>query len=346
MCIIAIKPAHHKMIDESIIETMFENNPDGSGYMYSYNNKVHIEKGFMTLKELLNSLDNLKKKVNVEEIPLVLHFRISTSGKVDGATCHPFPITSDLNALRKTHVITNLGMAHNGVIYDFEEKKSIYSDTQLFVNKCVSYLYDLNHKFLHDDRTRNLFEPIINGSRLAFLDKHGNIYRYGEWCEDDGIFYSNEGYIPWQSRYYRVNDTYYSKYYYGDDDYYYYVKAIPKVAMTTPEKTVKKINERQETEIIDAEAVKRLSQDTAEEETKAIDLEVHAGHGQKREAERKPSYGDADYRSPAQIRASQARKHSPKRGPAPKKHDMKDVDKMLLTQSLENEFHAGNRRKR
>ena len=105
-----------------------------------------------------------------------------------------------------------------------------------------------------------------------------------------------------------------------DDEYYYYVKAIPKVAMTTPEKTVKKINERQKTEIIDAEAVKRLSQDTAEEETKAIDLEVHA--------------------------ASQVRKHSPKRGPAPKKHDMKDVDKMLLTQSLENEFHAGNRRKR
>ena len=61
---------------------------------------------------------------------------------------------------------------------------------------------------------------------------------------------------------------------------------------------------------------------------------------------RQPSYGDADYRSPAQIRASQVRKHSPKRGPAPKKHDMKDVDKMLLTQSLENEFYAGNRRKR
>ena len=133
---------------------------------------------------------------------------------------------------------------------------------------------------------------------------------------------------------------------YEDDEYYYYVKAIPKVAMTTPEKTVKKINERQETEIIDAEAVKRLSQETTEEETKAIDLEVHAGHGKRRETERKPSYSDADYRSPAQIRASQARKHSPKRGPAPKKHDMKDVDKMLLTQSLENEFHAGKRRKR
>lgn len=221
MCIIAVKPAHHKMIDESIIETMFQNNPDGSGYMYSYNNKVHIEKGFMTLKELLNSLDSLKKKVNIEEIPLILHFRISTSGKVDGATCHPFPVTSDLNALRKTHVITNLGMAHNGVIYDFEEKKSIYSDTQLFVNKCVSYLYDINPKFLHDDRTEKMLEPIINGSRLAFLDRHGNIYRYGDWCENDGIFYSNEGYIPWTSRYYHYDSNYYDNYYYGDDYYYY-----------------------------------------------------------------------------------------------------------------------------
>ena len=221
MCIIAIKPPHHKMIDESIIETMFQNNPDGSGYMYSYNNKVHIEKGFMTLKELLNSLDSLKKKVNIEEIPLILHFRISTSGKIDGATCHPFPVTSDLNALRKTHVITNLGMAHNGVIYDFEEKKSIYSDTQLFVNKCVSYLYDINPKFLHDDRTEKMLEPIINGSRLAFLDRHGNIYRYGDWCENDGIFYSNEGYIPWTSRYYHYDSNYYDNYYYGDDYYYY-----------------------------------------------------------------------------------------------------------------------------
>ena len=131
-----------------------------------------------------------------------------------------------------------------------------------------------------------------------------------------------------------------------DDEYYYYVKAIPKVAVTTPEKTVKKINERQETEIIDAEAVKRLSQETADEETKAIDADGALNHKIRKETSNKPDYRDAGYRSPAQIRASQARRHSPKRGPAPKKHDMKDVDKMLLTQSLENEFHASNRRRR
>ena len=31
-----------------------------------------------------------------------------------------------------------------------------------------------------------------------------------------------------------------------DDEYYYYVKAIPKIVVSAPEKTVKKINERQE----------------------------------------------------------------------------------------------------
>lgn len=66
-----------------------------------------------------------------------------------------------------------------------------------------------------------------------------------------------------------------------DDEYYYYVKAVPKLSISTPEKTVKRINERHETEIIDAEEVRKK---------------------------------------------------------AKKRKDMKDVDKMLLTQSMEHDF--------
>lgn len=68
---------------------------------------------------------------------------------------------------------------------------------------------------------------------------------------------------------------------YEDDEYYYYVKAVPKISVSTPEKTVKRINERQETEIIDAEEVRKKAR---------------------------------------------------------KRRDMKDVDKMLLTQSMEKDF--------
>lgn len=66
-----------------------------------------------------------------------------------------------------------------------------------------------------------------------------------------------------------------------DDEYYYYVKAVPKISISTPEKTVKRINERQETEIIDAEEVRKKAR---------------------------------------------------------KRRDMKDVDKMLLTQSMEQDL--------
>lgn len=43
---------------------------------------------------------------------------------------------------------------------------------------------------------------------------------------------------------------------YEDDEYYYYVKAVPKLNVAKPEKQVKHISERKESEVIDAEAVR------------------------------------------------------------------------------------------
>ena len=47
-----------------------------------------------------------------------------------------------------------------------------------------------------------------------------------------------------------------------DDEYYYHVKAVPKAAVAIPEKTVKRINERQKTGVIDAEQVVELEKMT------------------------------------------------------------------------------------
>ena len=46
---------------------------------------------------------------------------------------------------------------------------------------------------------------------------------------------------------------------YEDDEYHYYVKAVPKLSVSTPEKTVKRINGHRETEIIDAAEVRKRS---------------------------------------------------------------------------------------
>lgn len=96
---------------------------------------------------------------------------------------------------------------------------------------------------------------------------------------------------------------------YEDDEYYYYVKAVPKLSVATPEKTVKRINERQETEIIDPKEVRR-----------------RAGKGTRKNGTSKKEKGE---------------RHTPRRGPSAKKHDMEEVDKMLLTQSLKDDLDMG-----
>ena len=52
-----------------------------------------------------------------------------------------------------------------------------------------------------------------------------------------------------------------------DDEYYYYVKAVPKVSVTVPEKTVKHINERQKTGVIDTEQVKQMEERKEKDES-------------------------------------------------------------------------------
>lgn len=222
MCIIAIKKAGIDMIPASIMETMYENNSDGAGYMYAFDGKVHIIKGFMKYDALINSLDKLNDKHNLKDLSMIFHFRISTAGRVDGGNCHPFPVTDDFNQLRKTHVNTNLAMAHNGVIHAFSpyNMNDIYNDTQYFIASCVSYLYSLNADFLADERTAELFENIIDGSRLAFLDSEGKIRTFGDWVETGDIMYSNTSYLP-RKAYDSCIPVYKSYNYSGYDAYYY-----------------------------------------------------------------------------------------------------------------------------
>lgn len=64
-----------------------------------------------------------------------------------------------------------------------------------------------------------------------------------------------------------------------DDEYYYYVKAVPKATVAIPEKTIKCINERQKTGVIDSEQVVELekmtkSKDDDSEIQRIIDEEL------------------------------------------------------------------------
>lgn len=201
MCIIVAKERGQKLPSKNILKTCFERNNDGAGLMYVQDNKVVIDKGYMTFKSFYKRIKKLQKRFNSDltDKALVFHFRIGTSGENDKATTHPFPISSNSDDLRKTYFKTDLGMAHNGIISNYVYGDNL-SDTQNFVKDFVSVLKELNKKFFLNESVMKLLEREAN-SKLCFLDNKENIYYIGNFIEENGIKYSNYTYKEMKTTY-------------------------------------------------------------------------------------------------------------------------------------------------
>ena len=204
------------MFPEETIRMMFDNNPDGAGIMW-YDlprKKVGYRKGFMKLEQLMEFI-NGRDWTNE---PVVLHFRIGTSGHKTKLCTHPYPVYD------RNHVsgFTDLAVCHNGVLSNyFPGYNSAINDSLNFTQKVLS---KLDPSFIHDSDKLMLIEELIGTSKLAFLDNSGDITLLGNFIEDDGYIYSNHSYKPKekpsyslrQSRQYYPSDLF--GYKYEDDD--------------------------------------------------------------------------------------------------------------------------------
>ena len=192
MCIIVSKEKNKKIPNKGILENCFNSNPDGAGFMYTFNNKVIIEKGFFTFNEFYNRLMQVDKSLNLKKKSLVMHFRIGTSGGYAEGACHPFPITNNIKELQKTETTSKLAMVHNGIISNYTFGK--LSDTQNFVKDFVFPLSKINGNFLNNKNAIDLLYKQSAATKLCFLDKNDNITYVGDFITDQGIKYSNTSY--------------------------------------------------------------------------------------------------------------------------------------------------------
>lgn len=193
MCIIAIKPAGVKMPAAATIENMWYNNRDGAGFMYAKDGNVHIEKGFMTLKDFKKALERLEKTIDVVNTPIVLHCRITTHGGTTPGNCHPFPVTEKLPLLRMTKCKAPLAVAHNGII-DIKPSQEDISDTMEYIMTQLAPLYQLKKDFYKQPAGKKLIYNFIR-SKMVFLDGTGRIETIGDFITGkDGILYSNASY--------------------------------------------------------------------------------------------------------------------------------------------------------
>ena len=185
MCIAVYIPEKKNLTDQQI-KNCFANNPDGAGIMWQENGKVHIQKGFFKVEELIKAFREIPITV-----PRGLHCRIATSGKISTECCHPFPIIKDIKSMGRAECIVDSAVIHNGVISfctPHEGLLSPFSDTMVFAR---DFLYPMGNK-INTQAFKILFEQ-SNTSKLLIFNKD-KIIRMGTWIEDGGVYFSNTGY--------------------------------------------------------------------------------------------------------------------------------------------------------
>jgi len=226
MCIIVYKPMGECNPSWKTLKTCFENNPDGCGFMYAENNAVHIHKGFMSWRKFKTAFKPYKNRT---DLPIVMHFRITTNGATSPQNCHPFPLSENVGELKELDFDCNVGIAHNGII-SLTSYATKISDTMEFIRKYADCIITSPTWYYNANAGKLLGEIIKSKMLVLSNDGHGEIVGSG-WSHEDGVWYSNTTYMPWTSKYLGYvkytpkKDTYTYKCYgsptaWDDDDYW------------------------------------------------------------------------------------------------------------------------------
>ena len=184
MCIMFGKMNGVPLPSEDTLDNCYSSNRDGMGIAWTNGDgKVMIKKDFNTHTEFKEWLfTNIKIGTTA-----IVHYRLGTAGLKDCGNAHPFPLTQDKKELRAVETVTDIAMAHNGVLKGLGDKK--YSDTQEFIMNIIAD--PVMKANIHHKPIMTLLMAYLDNSKLLFLHGNGTIWKYGEFTDDEGLFYSN-----------------------------------------------------------------------------------------------------------------------------------------------------------
>ena len=186
MCVICVKPSGVKMPTYQEIKNMWERNPDGAGYILNRDGYVKIRKGFMDLSSFVKAI--VEEKITIQDV-VIMHFRISTQGGINGEMTHPFALSDKLEDMKELNVLTDIGVAHNGIIKMTSDGDKEYSDTAKFIADYMSKIIR-DKDDIYDAKIQKIIGKLIE-SKMAILTNDGKYVLIGEFIEKDGLYFSN-----------------------------------------------------------------------------------------------------------------------------------------------------------
>lgn len=221
MCVIIAKDKKDRLPSIKELKQCFEYNNDGAGFMYTDKGKVIIDKGFMTEDDFIREYKRLVAKYdNFENKCLVIHCRIGTAGGNTPENTHGYPLTNKISEMQKLDNKCDIGLMHNGIIYNYQPQGDNYNDTQEFIKEFVYNLQKFDKHFYKRQYFRDMIRD-NSGSKWAILDKDDNLYTVGVFQKDNGLAFSNLNHKPYQytQKDYLTNRANQYNYRYGWDYY-------------------------------------------------------------------------------------------------------------------------------
>ena len=163
MCVICVSGKGVPQPSKKTITNMYTHNYHGAGFMFCRDGEVQIQKGFDSLADYFDALD--EHKFSASDV-VIYHFRIATqAGRLE--MTQPFPLSEDEFKLQKWSCSAPFGVAHNGIIRATSNGNPLLSDTALYIR---DYLAPRITKEKDIPALLDTIEQETIGSRLALSD--------------------------------------------------------------------------------------------------------------------------------------------------------------------------------
>lgn len=180
MCIIVI--SEKKPLKLASFVDFHAHNQDGAGIMTAHDGKVHTHVSLDGPSAMYTQYMQMYR----EGVPMFLHYRMKTHGKIDLDNTHPYLVYRWENG-------KELWMMHNGVLTTGNKTNPDMSDTWHFIQERLQELSRDYPKWFMNVELLEWLGKFIGNNRFVLLDSDGDygIVNYQQWTEYDDHLYSN-----------------------------------------------------------------------------------------------------------------------------------------------------------